>query len=237
MKVVIIAAGMGSRLWGETDRRPKTLLPFGNGTILSTIIGSFRSIGLDEFVITVGFNAALVVEHVRGQNSYGCRISFVENPEWERGNGLSVLAAAGELDDAPFLLSMSDHVVTPGALELIHSHPSPANLLLVDRQVGRVFDIDDATKVQLRDSAIIGIGKDLPRYDALDCGVFRLTSRFMEAVRAESAAGREGISDAVRRLAAAGDMEAVFMLEDHRWNDLDTPGAYRHAVSGLSPDG
>ncbi|MGQ0765085.1 MAG: phosphocholine cytidylyltransferase family protein [Gemmatimonadota bacterium] len=237
MKVVIIAAGMGSRLWVETEKRPKTLLPYGDGTILSTIIAAFRSIGLDEFVITVGFNADEIVEHVRRQNSYGCRISFVENRDWQRANGLSVLAAASELGDQPFLLSMSDHVVTPGALQLIRSHPSSANLLLVDRLVERVFDIDDATKVQLRDSAIVGIGKELPFYDALDCGVFRLTSRFMDAVRAEAAEGREGISDAVRRLSAARDMEAVFMLEEHTWNDLDTPGAYRHAVSALSSGG
>ena len=45
MKTVIIAAGIGSRLWPYTDRVPKTLLPFGQGTILSQIMSNFTTIG------------------------------------------------------------------------------------------------------------------------------------------------------------------------------------------------
>ena len=35
MKAVIIAAGMGSRLWDKSNHIPKTLMPFRNETILS----------------------------------------------------------------------------------------------------------------------------------------------------------------------------------------------------------
>jgi NDP-sugar pyrophosphorylase family protein len=85
MKVVIIAAGMGSRLWGSTNKIPKTLLPFGNGTILSTIIENFKIIGLNEFVIVVGFESEYITEYVTQQEGFGVSVEVIENPEWKRG--------------------------------------------------------------------------------------------------------------------------------------------------------
>ncbi|HNW24939.1 MAG TPA: sugar phosphate nucleotidyltransferase, partial [Candidatus Cloacimonas sp.] len=45
MQAVIIAAGIGSRLWQTTKQVPKTLLPYQNGTILSTIIEHLKEAG------------------------------------------------------------------------------------------------------------------------------------------------------------------------------------------------
>jgi choline kinase len=231
MKVVIIAAGMGSRLWMRSQQSPKTLLPFGNGTILSTIVDSFRAIGLDDFVIVVGFNAGEIRDYVR-ETSFGpgARIVVVENPEWRRGNGVSVLAASEELGNEPFILSMSDHIVTQGALRLVADSASLKNVLLVDRHLERLFDIDDATKVRLDGSSISAIGKELITFDAADCGIFRLNARFMDAMRRQASAGREGISDGVADLISTRDFEAVFIGAGHEWHDLDTPEAYQHAV-------
>ena len=64
MKAIIIAAGTGSRLWPHTNQVPKTLLPFGQGTILSQIISNFATVGVAEFVIVVGFGAEQIVEYV-----------------------------------------------------------------------------------------------------------------------------------------------------------------------------
>ena len=59
MKTIIIAAGQGSRLWETTDRVPKTLLPLGNGTVLSRIVANFAAVGVEEFVVVVGFRGEL----------------------------------------------------------------------------------------------------------------------------------------------------------------------------------
>jgi choline kinase len=229
VKVVIIAAGRGSRLGARTGDRPKTLLPFGGGTILSTIVGTFTAVGFEEFVIVAGYRAGAIVSYVEDGQGLGARIEVVENPDWRRGNGRSVLAAAPAVGDGPFLLSMSDHVVTPGALDLIARHPSERNLLLVDRRVEGVFDLPDATKVRVEGNAIAEIGKELPAYNAIDCGVFRLNRRFLTAMARRAARGEDSISDGVRELVLADEMEAVTMGPDQWWMDLDTPEAFRHA--------
>jgi choline kinase len=229
VKVVIIAAGMGSRLWGTTNKIPKTLLPFGSGTILSTIIGRFKSTGCEEFVIVVGFNASFIVEYLTRQEHFDVNIEIVDNPEWKRGNGLSVLSAQPAVQNAPFILSMSDHIVTPDAIRKISVDPSGKNLLLVDTRINEIYDIDDATKVYIDGKTIRGIGKDLNSYNAIDCGIFRLTERFFTAMCEQAAAGNESISAGITTLIETEDMEAVLLEPHHRWIDLDTPESYLYA--------
>ncbi len=69
MKTIIIAAGQGSRLWETTDRVPKTLLPLGDGTVLSRIVANFAAVGVDEFVLVVGFNREHIVEYLERNES------------------------------------------------------------------------------------------------------------------------------------------------------------------------
>lgn len=236
MKAVIIAAGMGGRLWTTTDRRPKTLLPFGQGTILSTIIMNIASIGIQDFVIVVGYEKASIMTYIEGQQHFGLNITIVENPAWQQGNGISVLTADQTVGTEPFLLSMSDHIVPVSALRRIAGYASPHHVLLVDPKVDEIFDIDDATKVQVVQKRIVHIGKAISQYNGIDCGIFRLKHSFFEVMRQQLQQHRDSLSAAVAGLSDNHDMEAVFMQADEAWIDIDTPQAYRFALEmGVQP--
>lgn len=230
MKVVIIAAGMGSRLWAKTDRTPKTLLPYGNGTILSKIIANFSSIGLRDFVIVIGYRADIIRNYIADFKDEPVKFELIENPEWERGNGLSVLAAESKLDRQPFILSMSDHIVSPEALRRLASADNGRNSLLVDSNIQAVFDIDDATKILSENFRIIDIGKDLNTYNGIDCGVFKLTNRYFSSMKQAIVNNRESISDAIKILINNNDMDAVLTQSGDRWVDIDTPEAYQYSL-------
>jgi choline kinase len=233
MKTVIVAAGRGSRLLANTDDRPKTLLPLGEGTILSAILTSFRQAGCAEFVIVTGYHGDQLARFAATPPP-GLRITTVENREWSRGNGLSVYAARAAVGDAPFLLSMSDHLVSPAALRAVRDAPPGPALLLVDPRIDEVVDLDDATKVWVEERQITRIGKELTDYNAVDCGVFRLDARFFAAMETALAGGREGISDAMRELIAAGALAALPLPAGAEWVDIDTPEAYAHARAHLA---
>jgi choline kinase len=234
MKAVIVAAGMGTRMNGE---KPKTLLPFHGETVLSTIIRNITQAGIRQVVVVVGHQADHIREYVsKNKAGLDAEISLVENPQYRRGNGISVLASEHAVGNDSFILSMSDHIVSSSAVARVVRNASAANLLLVDRRITENFDIDDATKVrtespQTDGSRILRIGKDLTEYNALDCGIFRLTPRFYESMRSQLAHDRESISDAVKGLIKNNDMEAVFLQDGEQWFDLDTPEAYAHALS------
>jgi len=230
MKTVIINAGTGSRLWPHTDQAPKTLLPFGQGTILSQIMSNFATVGVAEFIIVVGFGAKQIVEYI-ATAGLGPRVTFVENRDWQRGNGLSVHLVRGVAGAGSFLLSMSDHLVDPPALAHLMAARSDQNLLLVDPRGDGGFDLPDATKVMMQETRITGIGKELADFNAIDCGVFRLDERFFEAMECAIRQGKESISEGVHHLIEAGAFEGVRLPEGSHWIDIDTPEAYEYALA------
>jgi choline kinase len=230
MKVVIVAAGMGSRLWHNTNNNmPKTLLPFANSTILFEIMNNFSQLGMRDFVIVIGYQAQKLKQYLTKNNNFGYNIALVENPDWQKGNGISVLVAEKETGADNFILSMSDHLVSVPALQRIVRAKSTKNLLLVDPHTDKIFDIDDATKVKCEANKIINIGKSIQNYNGIDCGIFRLNKNFYISMREQLKQNKDSISAAISGLIADDDMEAVFIDKDDFWIDIDTPTAYTHA--------
>ncbi|MBN1309615.1 MAG: NTP transferase domain-containing protein [Chitinispirillaceae bacterium] len=237
MKAVIIAAGRGSRIASLHRDAPKTLLPFRGATILSTIMENIAMAGILDLIIVVGYHADHIRRYIaRNECLFACSVRLVENLQWTRGNGISVLASEAAVGGDDFLVSMSDHIVSPSAIGRIAAHPGRRNVLLVDRDIAGNFDLNDATKVLVeKNGAIVGIGKELSVYNALDCGIFRLTPRFYDSMRRQLKDNRESISNAVTGLIKNRDMEALFLEEDEQWFDIDTPEAYAHALKNAAP--
>ena len=232
-KAVIIAAGTGSRIVEKTNDTPKTLLPFGNGSILSTILKNLNNSGINDFIIVVGYKSELIIEYLKKNNNFGLSISFVMNEEWLRGNGISVLMSEKATKGENFILSMSDHIVSESAIKRLIVTESNSNLLLVDQKIDEIFDIDDATKVELAGDRIINIGKEIPIYNGIDCGVFRLKNNFYDAMRQQLKDGKESISAAIEILIKNQDMHAVFTEKEDYWLDIDTPEAYQYGLKNL----
>lgn len=233
MKAVIIAAGMGSRIKDQTDGSPKTLLPFKDGTILSTILSNFALAGIREFIIVVGYKSEQIINYLKENGNFGFQITIAYNNEWRKGNGISVLAAENSVGEDEFLLSMSDHIVSVSALNRIVNFNSDRNLLLVDPDIDNNFDIDDATKVEVDGINIVNIGKEILNYNNLDCGIFRLNKRFFQAMREQLKESNESISAAINELVKNADMDAVVINSEDYWFDIDTPEAYNHCLSEL----
>jgi len=234
MKAVIIAAGFGSRLWQTSYQIPKTLLPFGQGTILSTIISQLIAAGITEIIIVVGFNREYIVRYLE-EKPVEVPLRFVENLEWERGNALSVYKVKDFVGSEPFLLSMSDHLVSLEALKRVVENQERTNLLLVDPFIKENFDLNDATKVQQVDGYIVQIGKEIADYNALDCGIFRLESDFFGAVETAVAKGSESISGAIGELVLERRIRTLILDKPNQWLDIDTPEAYKHALAQGMP--
>jgi len=228
MKAVIVAAGKSSRLWQITDKRPKTLLPFADGSILSTILDNLANAGINEFIIVLGYEANTITAYLKENDNFGHKISLIMNHDFHKGNGISVHISNRLLNNEEFILSMSDHIVSPSAIKRVILSTDERNLLLVDKNHGNVFDIDDATKVNIKDTRILGIGKSLNSYNGIDCGIFRLNERFFTEMGKQIDSGKESISAGVIKLIQKNDMAAVYMHEDEVWLDIDTPEAYRH---------
>jgi len=233
MRAIITAAGRGSRLSDTSDDTPKTLLPLGAGTLLSEIMGNFAAAHVSEFIVVVGFRGDAIIDYLRAHDNFGYGVTVVENRDWQRGNGISVHLAGTALapGEEDMLLSMSDHLVAPEALRAMTAAPLGRNGLLVDSRIEHVHDLDDATKVWVRRGRIEHIGKELTTFNAVDCGVFRLTRRYFAAMGRQIARGKDSITEGVRELIAANDFDAVPIPASSHWIDIDTPAAYEYATA------
>lgn len=233
-KVVILAAGRGSRLReGKNELKPMRRvlgLP-----LLERVVLSCKAAGISEFLVVTGYRTKRMrsfLARLASKRSVG--IEVVENPDWEKGNGTSVLACNGKLTE-PFVLVMGDHLFESRLLaELLGMEPRDGSCYLaIDRRTARVFDLGDATKVATRSGRITAIGKNLKSYNGIDTGIFLLTPAVFPALARAQAKGRYGLSDGIAELVAE-DRIRVYDIGRRFWLDVDTPKSLREAERRLA---
>ena len=110
MKLIIIAAGKGSRLRTVTEGSPKTLLKVNGKTILDQIIENARFAGISDFVLITGYQHEYLETYIKSCD-LGVKVDLVYNPDWEKANGISVFAGKPLIPNGKsFMISMSDHI-------------------------------------------------------------------------------------------------------------------------------
>jgi len=231
---LILAAGNGTRLRAVSHGLPKPLVHFRGRPILEHVILGAQQAGIDRFVIVVGYRSDLIrrwfAQRWRGTVS----VTFVENPEFHKQNGISVLKAREELHEN-FLLLMADHLFdTQTAKTLVRQPLAPGEVILaVDPNVDQVFDLDDATKVRRQGDRIVDIGKEIESYDALDTGMFLCSPALFDRLQSAVRDGNCSLSDGMRQLAQERRFYAL-EIGEAGWHDLDTPEALEHAEVALN---
>ena len=179
-QALILAAGMGTRIREGASDVPKPLHTVLGVSLLKRTITSLANAGITRFAIVVGYRGQLIQAAVEGDPSYilrGLQIDFIDNRDYQKSNGVSVLKARGHFE-GPFVLTMADHVFDDGVAECAaHADMSAADLqLCVDYRIDAIYDMDDATKVATVDGPFIGtISKALTQFDCVDCGVFAVS--------------------------------------------------------------
>ena len=220
---LILAAGNGSRLRTLAGSLPKPLVPVNGRPLLEHVLLGARDAGVERFVIVVGYRGDAIRSWVEDRRFPGMRIDFVENPDYHKANGVSLLKAK-HFVSGPFLLLMSDHIFEPETAAALLRQPieTDETILAIDRKLDCIFDIDDATKVCCMADRIKEIGKHITNYDAVDTGMFVCTPAVFSALEQASVSGNCSLSDGMRLLAANRKLRA-FDIGAALWQDVDTP--------------
>ncbi len=225
---LILAAGKGTRIRSVSAGLPKPLVDFRGKPILEHVIDKAHQAGIEKFVIVVGHRSDLIRSWFDGR-SLGVSVTFVENPDYHKANGISALKAKNEINEN-FLLLMADHIFEPETARALLQQPLASGevILAVDPNIDRIFDLDDATKVLRDGDRIVDIGKEIADYDALDTGMFLCSPALFDRLEAATKDGNCSLSDGMRQLAAERRLRALEIGEG-QWQDLDTPEALAYA--------
>jgi 1L-myo-inositol 1-phosphate cytidylyltransferase len=228
---LILAAGNGTRLRPVSAELPKPLVQFRGRPILEHVILRAHQAGIDEFVIVVGYRSDLIRRWFNNRWVGQFSMTWVENRDYHKANGISVLKAKNEIREE-FLLLMADHIFEPATAKVLMEQTlAPGEVILaVDPKIDRIFDLDDATKVRREGDRIVDIGKEIPTYDALDTGMFLCSPVLFDRLESATRNGNCSLSDGMRQLAGERKLRAL-EIGDAEWQDVDTPGALAHAES------
>src|SRR4030095_5333282 len=181
-QAVIVAAGNGSRIQRNKEDVPKPLRKGCGLPLIKRAILTAKLAGIRDFIVVVGYKGDQIISALSEDSSLGVNLQFVTNPDWNKSNGLSLLAARPYIQ-GEFLLMMSDHLFDRHAVEkMVRMAPSKDEVVLaIDKKLDAIFDLDDATKVKLLGDGVIRIRKELKSYDAFDKGLFRMSPSSFEA--------------------------------------------------------
>ena len=149
MEAVILLAGYGSRL-NRQDIPHKSLLPFGNDTLLSRHLSCLQELEIDRTHLVLGHNKENVESYVRSLQ-LGLPIQFIDNKVYRTtGNTLSMVMGLQQC--AGDVLILDGDVLYPRSVFIDYARQSDASSFAMTP--GNIDD-EESAKVLLKPSGVI----------------------------------------------------------------------------------
>ncbi|HID25034.1 MAG TPA: hypothetical protein EYP23_01015 [Thermoplasmata archaeon] len=222
-QAVILAAGRGERFQELTEDKPKPLIQLLGLTLIERVILTAKQVGVTDFVIVVGYQGDKIQKHLGSGEKLGVKITYVENKEWKKGNGVS-LSKTKKFVQRNFLLLMSDHIFDESVLARLLKENVEGNkvVLVVDRNIenNEFVDEKDATKVLVKEDKIVDIGKSLREYNAYDTGIFYCPPLLFDALEKSMKKGDDSLTGGIKALAEKGCVRTLDIQKGF-WVDVD----------------
>ena len=245
-KVIIIAAGLGSRMKGFTEKRPKCLLEFGDKTLLQRQIEAYKDAGISDISLVRGYKKETI-------NYEG--ITYYDNDDYENNNILNSLFYAEEAISGPVIISYSDILfessVVKRLLESKHDISIVVDIDWRDYYVGRNdHPIEEAENVIFdANNDVIEIGKIMTNKDDVHAefiGMMKLSSRgasifkqhfhkskslyWGEPFQRAALFQKAYLTDLLQEMASLGvPIHCVIIARG--WKEIDTIEDYKNALA------
>jgi NDP-sugar pyrophosphorylase family protein len=225
MQCVILAGGLGTRMYPVTRTVPKTLLPVAGRPFASWQLAWLGAAGIDSVVYCIGHLGSMIRDHVGDGTRWGVAVDYVDEGEQLRGTAGAVRLAldAGRLAE-DFLVLYGDswlQVDPAHVLRTARSRPEPA-LMTVFRNDGRW----DGSNVVVRGDRVYRYAKGLtdPPADMrwIDYGLLALTRDVIaDRIPADEPA------DLAPLCTALADERRLAALEvSRRFYEIGSPGGH-----------
>lgn len=229
-KAIILAAGQGRRLLPYTQDRPKCLLDFGDRTLIEIQIAAFRSCGIEDVTVVVGYRGDRVRERL------GDQVRYVENNRYDNTSSMYSLWLAGKGFQENCIVLNSDVLFHPGILRKLLSSKSP-NALAMD------FDAhlnEEEMKVLVEGNRVKGLSKSFTRADGENVGMLKFDKNglkmLIETIEFFLGQGyfEEMVPFAVNAMSSKCFIEAV-SVDRLPWIEIDFPEDYERALREIYP--
>ena len=202
MKALIIADGQGNRLENPTKDKPKPLIQLLGLSLIERVILTAKQSGINEFAV-VGYPGEKIRSKLGNGEKLGVKIDYVENKEWEKGNGVSVLKAKKLFYENSVLLP-SDHIFDARILEELVNYKFKSSVVVA---VDRITPSLEDTKVLEKEGRIIDIGKEIKESNCIDTGIFLCSHKIFSYIEETLKEGETELAHCIAKAARAKDAE------------------------------
>ena len=165
MHAIILAAGVGSRLFGDSrSQPPKSLIEFDNRTLLSRHFEYLQGIGIEKLTLVVGYRKDLVIAEAERCAPAGF-LEVIENPMYRGGSLISMWYARETYRRGQTVLFMDADVLYDTAIleRLVGSEDASA--FVYDEALD---EGDDPVRICLRNGQVVDFGKRIVgQFDAV----------------------------------------------------------------------
>ena len=157
MKIIILAAGMGSRLKPLTNDKPKCMVKLFNETLIERQIKIFHNCNIDDITIVTGY---------RGELINIPDVNYVKNKNYEKTNMNESLFCALEPSNSPILVTYSDIVFEQKIIEQMLEVTDGIRLAVSlnwkkNYQNRRLHPLSEAENVLMENGRVLQIRKNI----------------------------------------------------------------------------
>lgn len=156
-QVIILAAGIGSRLRPLTLVKPKPLINVGGEAIIDRQINSFLRNDIYRITVVVGYRAINIIKYLSKKFPYpDCEINYIYNPFFAKTNTVySLWLASFSFSKYTTFVANGDLILTPESISKLLSCKNSC-LGLSEHPCGK-----EEVKVEVRNNLVTNIGKSL----------------------------------------------------------------------------
>lgn len=231
---VILAGGLGTRMWPLTERLPKALVPVLGRPFIEWQLEWLRSLQVTDVLLSIGYRGAQVRDHVGDGRRFGLRIRYVDEGASLRGTGGALRLALDRrlLPDAFFVLYGDSYLKLDLAdVERVWRESGLPALMTVFPNGDRW----DQSNAAFEHGLVLRYDKGHrerhgPRMRWIDYGLSILTS---DVVREGVPEGAADVADLFRTLAREGKLAGYEAR--HRFYEIGSPDGLAALEAHLRP--
>lgn len=219
MTYIFLVAGKGSRLHPLTLQYPKSLYKLDkNTTVLKRMVDLIKKYDQNaNIVVVVGFMNQSIKSELQG-------VTFIDNPFYEVTNSIASLWFAKEYLDKDVVLINGDIVMEEKLVKDIVCTPVDVPKVCIDSSIKSDGDYN----VQVNDSKILVMSKDLDEYYGEYAGVTRLDRESALKLRncvsnmVESGMYDQWYENALVQMIFNEDFQLFYDdIRDYKWTEVD----------------
>ena len=220
-QLVILAGGLGTRLRGVVDDRPKPMALVHGRPFLERLLVAFRAQGFTRAVICAGYKAEMIEAHFGEGKALGMALTYSLEPEGALLGTAGALRHAASLLEPAFLLVNGDTYLDADLAAFAAGHAAGSGVTV---GLIRVPDAGRYGAVELAaDGAITRFAEKSSAAEGLiNAGVYVIDRAVLDAFPARSPLSLE--RDVFPSLAGQGRLRGVIL--DGTMVDIGTPDSY-----------